>query len=89
MYCILIQKNQFEVGKQMFIKYLSTAETSMLEYFLVSYPQIERMRAQLFSISFLKIQRKESHDSLCFFRIENTLTDHQESEKKKKSPQEG
>lgn len=32
MYCILIQKNQFEVGKQMFIKYLTTAKTMVLEY---------------------------------------------------------
>lgn len=32
MYCILIQKNQFEAGKQMFIKYLTTAKTTVLEY---------------------------------------------------------
>lgn len=32
MYCIVIQKNQFAAGKQMFIKYLTTAKTTVLEY---------------------------------------------------------
>lgn len=42
------------------------------------------MRAKLFRTSFLRLQIKQSHHSLGFFRIENTLTDHQESEKQKK-----
>lgn len=43
------------------------------------------MRAKLFCISFLMIQRNQSHDSLSFFRIENTLTQTTKRVKNKKN----